>query len=150
MKTTALDEIVALHQFFEDWLGGKSPPERSMNESHSAFAEFERTLAPTFSMVTPSGNTLDRVPLVQHLRKASGSRPNLVIAIKNVTALATEGSLALVRYEEWQRDSEDVRGRSSVAVLEPSLLGPRGWIWRFVQETWLPGSELPRSALRTK
>lgn len=141
MAVEPADEIVTLHVFFESWLGedGANPVDLA------EFARFEETLAADFSMVTPSGARIEREPLVELLHRGRGSRPGLVISIRNVRRIAEEGGLTWVSYEEWQKDDDHgEKGRASVALLERSPAGPRGWIWRFVQETWLPpGEDLP-------
>ena len=129
MSTSPCEEIVALHDFFHAWFRGEIPPE--------SFRELNAALADDFWIVPPSGRPLERSALLQLLEGERGARPNLKISVERCQVVIEEGDLCAVQYEEWHED-ERRKGRASIALLVRSDAGPRGWQWRFVQETWLP------------
>ena len=55
-------EIIDLHEFFQDWLGGVAP---STN-----FDRLERSLDEAFTIVMPEGTLVDRPGILHRLREA--------------------------------------------------------------------------------
>lgn len=126
-------EIVALHQFFEDWFNAKLP------NSEATFARFADAMAPDFHIVSPSGALAPREAIVGSLRNAYGAQKGLRIWIENVTVGHIHGDIAIVMYEEWQQKGDDPPlGRLSTVVFAADTAGPNGVIWLHVHETWLP------------
>ncbi len=124
-------EIVALHEFFQQWYRGELKP--------SDFARFEQALAPDFQIITPNGKLLSRADIVAAVRQQRGSDPAATLEIRNVELVAADTDIAVFRYEEWQGSAEiSARGRLSTVVFRRRDDAGHGLIWRQVQETWLP------------
>lgn len=135
--SAAVDEVVALHDFFERWFRGDLPA------SDAAFARLEGALAPDFTMVGPSGAVTGREPLLRALRGAHGTRPGVLISVERAVETITTPALVVVRYEEWQTEGDETTARRSTALLEPAPAAPGGFLWRAVHETWLVRDDLP-------
>ena len=134
MESRAQAEVEALHQFFEDWFGGRLP------DDAAAFARLPATLAPGFQLISPEGRVLERQALLDGLRAAHGveAASDLAIAVLPGGVRPLGGGLWLVTYQEWHRRGDESRGRQSSAVLEEHGAAPGGFVWRHVHETWLP------------
>lgn len=137
------DEIIRLHDFFAAWFSGSCP------DNDRAFAAgVESALAPSFSMVVPSGETLQRADLLNRLRTAHGihSEHGLQIEIRNVALLwdddddapAGDGdskiravatgsncNACLVRYEEWQRSGSKSASCETARTSTALILMPK-------------------------
>lgn len=133
METPAWQhEIVELHHFFIAWLGGELP------KTAEVFARFSATAAPSFTIIGPSGQLVERTALVEGLYAAHGSRPNLEIWIERPLLRLRTGQLSLVTYEEWQREAGKVTARQSSALFIDAPSTPNGLAWLHVHETWMP------------
>lgn len=126
-------EIEELHEVFEAWLAGSA---------EASLASVEDSLASDFRMVSPSGQLVERGPLLSGLHAARGrSGEGFRIEVREVTAreLGTAG-LVLATYQEWQDDPGSLpRGRQSSALLRARP--GAGFDWLHVHETWLPERE---------
>lgn len=130
-------EIVALHQFFQDWFTDSSTdPKEPLRLS--------RALSPEFRMVTPSGQTLSREQVIQSVGNARGVHTlatqsnGFQIRIVYPELLAAEGALSLVTYQEWQNGPSGTTGRQSTVLFQQEPSAPEGVSWVHLQETWLP------------
>ena len=124
-------EIVALHEFFQQWYRGELEP--------TGFARFERALEADFQIITPEGRLLPRADIIQAVRQQAGSDPSAVLEIRNVELVAVDTDIAVFRYEEWQSSAGVApRGRLSSVVFRRRDDADNGLGWRQVQETWLP------------
>jgi len=131
MTLQAEREIVALHDFFQQWYRGELEP--------MDFARFERALEADFQIITPAGRLLPRADIIQAVRQQAGSDPAAVLEIRNVELVAAYPEIAVFRYEEWQSSAGvDPRGRLSTVVFRRRDDAENGLGWRQVQETWLP------------
>jgi hypothetical protein len=126
-------EIVELHDFFQEWLGGALPA------TDAAYARLVDTQAPEFMIVTPGGERILREPLLAQLRAAHGSRPGWRMWIENAELRCAQGGLTVATYEEWQRHADGtVTARLSTVVFRERPGTPNGLAWLHVHETWLP------------
>lgn len=136
-------ECIRLHDFFVDWFLGKC------ENTDEAYEGVTSALAPSFSMIVPSGSTVDLPDLLERLRSAYGvhAENGIVIEIRNVEMLdSTSDGMYLVRYEEWQRIGNNPiqeTGRISTALLREEDGGPNNLTWIHVHETWMPGKGPP-------
>ncbi|MGB5341641.1 MAG: hypothetical protein WBP67_06065, partial [Thermoanaerobaculia bacterium] len=108
------DEVVQLHQFFQDWFNGVLPP------TDKAFDRFSSVMGEGFVIISPSGELTDREELLERLRAAHGiwrgmSRPGR-IWIENLQVRHQVGDQILVLYEESQEIDGESRGRLSTAL----------------------------------
>ncbi|MEN9938128.1 MAG: hypothetical protein RLZZ387_4707 [Chloroflexota bacterium] len=130
-------EIVELHAFFEQWLGGTLP------DTDAAFARLVDTMAPTFAIVTPAGRLVERAELLPQLRTAHSSRPGWRMWIERPVLRFQHGALTGATYEEWQRHVDGVvTARLSTVIFHPQPGTPNGLAWLHVHETWLPPQEV--------
>ena len=130
-------EVLDLHRFFQDWFNGALEP------SDEEFARFAGVMAEGFTIISPSGRTSERGPLLEGLRGAHGrwsDRPGR-IWIEDFKLHHLAENAALVTYEEWQESAEGTRGRLSTGLFEPSAEAPNGVVWLHVHETWLEPRE---------
>jgi len=135
LAQAALDEVAGLHVFFESWLGGTGP------DSDAAFARLDRALAPTFSMVTPTGSRLARSAVIGWLRGAPGAKAEPApfrIAVKDAQVLHVAQGLVAVSYVEEQRRGGLVERRLSTALLRPDPASDGHMHWLLVHETFMP------------
>ncbi len=124
-------DVEELHAFFVAWYNGKLP-DRAFED------EFVARLGTEFTIIMPSGAELDYDTLSSAMRQSFGKTPGFRIEIRNVRLIYATGSMAVARYEEWQRNEqegpESGSGRISTVVFsrEETLK------WLHVHETWLP------------
>ena len=131
----AIDEVVALHAFFEAWFRGTLP------NDDASYARFVDALAQDFEIVPPSGALVPRDALLTSLRALHATRDaTFAIEVREARARTLTAGVWLVTYEEWQRDDADAAwgARRSSAVLEEDGNAPGGFRWRHVHETALP------------
>ena len=107
-------EINDLHAFFEGWLGG------TLEGDADAFRRLESALGDGFVLVTPSGEELERAPLLATLRDAFGARPRVRIWIERPRLLHHASPIAVARYEELQESAGNSTRRLSTAVFRES------------------------------
>ena len=139
MEALCTQEVIDLHQFFQDWFQGVLP------KTDHAFARFAGVMDPAFHIVTPSGRKISIDTLGPGLRQAHGTwtrdsdeGQGSRIWIKNTEVRPLTEELALVTYEEWQTRTGTTKGRLSTAILQRDPEAPNGVRWLHVHETWLP------------
>ena len=136
MEQRCNDEVVQLHQFFQDWFNGVLPP------TDVAFGRFSSVMAEGFVIISPNGELTERDELLERLQAAHGiwremSRPGR-IWIENLQVRHQVGNQVLVHYEEWQEIEGESRGRLSTALFRRREGAPNGIEWLHVHEVWLP------------
>ncbi|RKT26060.1 hypothetical protein B0G69_1792 [Paraburkholderia sp. RAU2J] len=91
--------------------------------------------APQFTMVMPSGVTVDHACACELFGKLRGARPGSQITIRDMEIVADYASGAVVKYREYQRDGAgNANVRRSTAVLD---LDAHGKVtWRHLHETY--------------
>ena len=126
-------EVENLHGFFQDWFNGLLPGDGA------TFARFEDALEPGFTIVLPTGETLDRAGILEAVRQGYGRSADEAVQIwvDNVVVHELTGDEVAVCYEEWQSGAEGRRGRSSRALMRPNPSAPGGVEWVRVDEVWL-------------
>jgi hypothetical protein len=124
-------ELETLHAFFVDWYAGTVGP--------GAFDRMEQVIAPGFEMVTPEGQRLDRAGVLEWVRDSRGQYESgeFDIEISNVDVVAAFDDRLLVRYEEWQRQSDGENGRVSTVLFDRAEDTPEGVRWLDVHETYI-------------
>ena len=76
MEVRCHREIVELHQFFQDWLGGHVQP------TADNFARLVAVLSEDFIIIDPHGKLIEGKPLRDMLRAGHGSRQDFKIWIQ--------------------------------------------------------------------
>lgn len=129
MQDKFIDEVIALHQFFEAWLSG------TVKQTQPVFARFKAALAEGFTMVEPGGKVLCRDELLETFWRAHGTIPQpFAIRVKHAKVRLKNNGLGLVIYEEWQRGEKETARVNSALLREMD----DGLQWLHVHETWMP------------
>jgi hypothetical protein len=127
----AQDEVVALHEFFVQWM-------RQGSKIAIDFSVCEDALAPDFEMVTPAGMLATRATLIDRLRRARCSLPpDFAIDVVDAQPIWQGRGEVLLKYIERQRRLGQITRRRSCALLTREPEAPRGMLWRYVHETWM-------------
>jgi hypothetical protein len=131
MITRIENEIVQLHKFFQDWYNNDLAP------TDENFSRCAGVLAPSFSIIFPSGDMVYQQPLLETLHKSHYSRVGMRIWIENVQVRHHIGELILATYEEWQEIEGQVTARLSSVLFQEAQSTPNGLQWLHVHETWI-------------
>jgi hypothetical protein len=131
LEEAVREEVVALHDFFVGWYGGKLP--------ESAFeTEFLARLDPAFTIIMPSGAELDMANLSRAMQDAFGQKPGFRIEIRNVRLKYLTETTIVATYEEWQRNTREA-AKTGTGRLSTVVFDRDGSLrWRHVHESWLP------------
>lgn len=127
--------MTQLHEFFVDWFNA------TLEDSDAVFSRAEQAFHRDFSMVLPSGTTIDRGSVLGQIRAAHGSadheRPSKIEIVDLATHIdGADG--ALVSYEERQFAGDVLQNRRiSSAYFVAASDAPSGVQWRRLHETLL-------------
>lgn len=137
MATQCRKETEELHAFLQDWLTAALP------RSEDAYARFRQVMAPGLLVISPRGTETNQADLLKEFESIHGvlsaRRGHFRITVENYRCLEVVGDRALVTYEEWHRDGDDVSARVSTVLYGRKPGAPQGVEWLHVHETWLPG-----------
>lgn len=136
MDANCSTEVRRLHEFFVEWFNGDRA------DSDVEFAYVEGVLHPDFSMVLPSGATIDRAVALKQIRAAhaSAGAHEFGIEIVDHSTLTVASDAALVRYEERQFTGGVLQNRRvSTAYFVVAPEAPNGVQWYRLHETLLAG-----------
>lgn len=129
-------EVIELHRFFVDWLGGE------LDDSPEAFSRLSEVLSERFLQISPSGERRERRAVLEAVWGRHGSyreaRRSFRIRIENLESRFRGPGLCLVTYDEWQELDGIPRGRASSALFREREGTPQGVEWLHLHETWLP------------
>ena len=131
MITRIENEIIELHQFFQDWYNNQLSP------TDENFARFVNALHRNFRIIFPNGDQVQYQTLMNTLRSKHGSQANMRIWIKQIQVLHQIGDLVLATYQEWQEINGQVNTRLSTVLFQKALSTPNGLRWLHVHETWI-------------
>ena len=128
-------EIIELHQFFQDWFNGDLPP------TEDNFARLTKVLHKNFVLIGPDGIAIHQKSLLNTLRRAHNTRRNYNIWIENYHVLHDLDSLLIATYQERQTNLDDrmpvTTTRISTVVFGEKPDTPNGVEWLHLHETWL-------------
>ena len=134
LAQAVLQEVADLHAFFEAWLSGEA------ENTNAVFSRVESSLGEEFTMVSPSGQRLQRSDVIGWLRGTHGARANQGpshIAIAEPEILLLRPPLVLLGYVEEQTVGDVATRRQSTALFEVSIEGGRRVRWLALHETWI-------------
>ena len=134
LAQAVLQEVSDLHAFFEAWLSGEA------ENTNTVFSRVESTLGEEFTMVSPSGQRLQRSDVIGWLRGTHGARATqgpFHIAIAEPEILLLRPPLVLLGYVEEQTLGDVVTRRQSTALFEISIEGGQRVRWLALHETWI-------------
>jgi hypothetical protein len=134
MEANCRQEVIALHQFFQDWFNADLP------HSRAAFARFSDALDGEFYIIGPDGRLTTRQLLLDNLWTAHGQwvANKGSITIKNFVLRRKIENFSMATYEEWQTVETAGQGRLSSVLFASDLAVPSRLLWLSVHETWLP------------
>ena len=124
-ETSARDEVVRLHRFFDAWYAGVDG---------LTIEEFSDAMDPTFVIVGPDGDIIGRDTVVSAVDAAFG-KGGVSISVDHLEVIERTGYV-VCRYEETHTSAEATTVRISTAVMEPNGGTPGGYRWITVHETW--------------
>lgn len=130
-------EIVDLHQFFQDWMTG------TIEQNRENFNRVTETIGKGFYLVTPSGELIQRMQILDSIYKGSRSRADFRMWIENTKIRHTLGDVTVATYEEWQEwtATAKITARLTTVVFTQSSNAVNGVLWQAVHETWLSRKE---------
>jgi hypothetical protein len=125
-----------IHEFFADWVGGRCPGDNATFQKNA----LDR-ISDDLVVIMPGGRSFGKSDFAGHMKNIYGSNPAFRIKIRDIRVSHQGADLAVVNYQEWQRDAADSdepnNGRVTTMVVrnrgesqEPEILQ--------VHETWLP------------
>ncbi|MHA2503116.1 MAG: DUF4440 domain-containing protein [Candidatus Kariarchaeaceae archaeon] len=119
-------EIIDLHQFFEDWFTG---------EVKEDITRFDSVMAPDFELISPSGQQINRQSIVDMIAQGYNSQTDRKIWVEDITC-RVQGDLVIATYYELQSYEGEHTKRISTAIFsyDPEL--PCSSLWHHVHETW--------------
>lgn len=137
MATQCRKETEELHAFLQDWLTGSLP------RTEQVFDRFRSVMSPGLLVISPLGTETPQADLLTEFESIHGVLSHRLnqfrITVENYRCLDLTGDKALVTYEEWHRDDDQVSARVSTVLYGAKPGTPQGVEWLHVHETWLPG-----------
>jgi hypothetical protein len=134
LAARAIEEVVALHRFFEAWMG---------HGATGDIARLDDALGPGFEMIVPSGRLFARDAVIAMVagargRRGSAARP-FKIRIDDPRVFPLGPDHCLVRYVERQDgDADGPNARWSTVLFRAASAAPCGVHWLHLHETWHP------------
>ena len=124
-------EIVALHQFFQDYFTGAIEPD--------AIARFETSMDDTFTIIAADGRVTDYATITNIIRNAYNRQRNFRIWIENVIVRQHVGNIIVATYEEWQQVEATITSRVSTVMFhyQPQAATHQQLTWLHVHESGL-------------
>ena len=135
LKKAEIEQVVhEIHAFFTEWVGGHCPGDAETFQKH-ALDHISDDLVAIF----PAGRSFGKPDFKGYMAGIFGSNPDFRIKIRDLKISHLSREMAVVNYEEWQRNAKDSdkpnNGRVTTMVLGKGKAGPQ--ILQ-VHETWLP------------
>jgi len=142
LEARCRSEVVELHRFLEAWSNAELP------STDEAFSRFEEVIAPSFVLVDPDGETLERESIVTAIRTAHGRWSGAPgrIRIENVRLRQAGRDLVVATYEEWHDVDSRTIGRSSTVVFGRNDRAPNGLEWLHLHESWIAEAAPPAAS----
>ena len=120
-------EIDDLHAFFEAYFLG----------TESSLSRLEHVLHPSFSMVGPRGEALDRAGTIAVVSNGHGHTSSLEISITDHRLLHETDDLLVASYIEHHQLTERSNHRLTTVLFAKTPESPNGVSWLRVHETWI-------------
>lgn len=137
IDTTEIERVVHdIHDFFTEWVGGHCPGDKDTFRKR-ALDHISDDLVAIF----PAGRSFGKADFKGYMTGIYGSNPDFRIAIRDVKIRRVGADMAVLNYEEWQRNAKDSdnpdNGRVTTMVLGKNSDCESIQILQ-VHETWLP------------
>jgi len=130
---TAIHDI---HDFFTDWVGGRCPGDAETFRKNALDRISDDLVA-----IFPAGQRFDKKDFEGYMASIYGSNPDFRIKIRDIRVSQIRDGMAVLNYEEWQRDAKDSdkpnNGRVTTMVVGERPVNGGLEILQ-VHETWLP------------
>ncbi len=125
-----------IHQFFTDWIGGRCPGDAKTFQTNALDRISDDLVA-----IFPAGRRFGKQEFEGYMSSMYGSNPDFRIQIRDIQVTHLTDTMAVVNYEEWQRNAKDSHqcnnGRVTTMVVGEKASGMGVEILQ-VHETWLP------------
>jgi len=125
-----------IHDFFTDWVGGRCPGDQETFRKNALDRISDDLVA-----IFPAGRMFGKKDFEGYMGSIYGSNPDFRIKIRNIRVQHSAANMAVVNYEEWQRDAKDSdkpnNGRLTTMVVGAKPAGDGLHILQ-VHETWMP------------
>jgi len=122
-----LQEVIELHQFFEDWFQGNIDPDPE---------RFVSVMAGDFVLIPPEGHQVSRHEIIDLIKKGFSSRSDSKIWVENIETRII-GEIVIATYHEVQAGLDQPTRRISSAVFSYKAKLPNHCQWHHVHETWV-------------
>lgn len=137
MNKTEIERVINdIHAFFTDWVGGRCPGDPDTFRQRALDHISDNLVA-----IFPAGRSFGKSDFREYMGSIYGSNPKFRIRIRDIRLRHLAPEMAVVTYEEWQRDAQDSEkpnnGRLTTMVLGNGDAGAGPQILQ-VHETWLP------------
>ena len=136
---TAIHDI---HDFFTDWVGGRCPGDAETFRKHALDRISDDLVA-----IFPAGRQFGKKDFEGYMSSIYGSNPDFRIRIRDVRVSHLSDGMAVVNYEEWQRDARDSEQPNNARVTT-MVVGEKpangGVEILQVHETWLPEEDVAK------
>ena len=126
-------EVAELHAVFESYFLGTVDDDLS---------RVDAALAPTFTIVSPSGTETSRDQVLAALKAGYNHTASLAITTTDYQLLDETDELVIAAYTESHALAEASNHRRSTVVFRRQATAPNGLQWLRVHETWIHG-EVP-------
>ncbi|MFV2013866.1 MAG: hypothetical protein ACC656_00420 [Candidatus Heimdallarchaeota archaeon] len=127
-KQDIINEIVDLHEFFQNWFNGTIP----QNE----FSRFIEAINTDFQIISPRGDLTNKSDLVAILKNGYARNNLIKIAVTDVNIKPISDDIFLAIYREIQTTGTETTSRISSAIFRRSNNLPNNYSWLHVHETW--------------
>jgi hypothetical protein len=124
-------EVIDLHQYFEDWFTGK------LEKIEANAARLATVMAQNFHIIASDGRMTARDALLSGLFNAHATRPDFRIWIENTVVRQQIHDITIVTYEEWQSTNGTTTTRTSTVIFREDAAAPNGVGWLHVHESGL-------------
>jgi hypothetical protein len=136
LQTTEIETAIHdIHGFFTDWVGGRCPGDPETFRRNALHRISDGLVA-----IFPAGRRFGKQDFEVYMSSIYGSNPDFRIKIRDIRVSHLREGMAVVNYEEWQRNAKDSNrpnnGRVTTMVLGEKKDG--GVQILQVHETWLP------------
>ena len=130
---TAIHDI---HDFFTDWVGGRCPGDAETFRKNALDRISDDLVA-----IFPAGRRFGKKDFEDYMSSIYGTNPDFRIKIRDIRVSHMGDGMAVVNYEEWQRNAKE-SDQPSNARVTTMVMGEKpangGVEILQVHETWLP------------
>ena len=137
LRTSEIETAIHdIHAFFADWVGGRCPGDAETFRKNAL-----DLIADDLVAIFPAGRMFGKKDFEGYMSGIYASNPEFRIRIRDIQVSHKGDDMAVVNYQEWQRNARDSdradNGRVTTMVVGEKSAGAGIEILQ-VHETWLP------------